>query len=580
MKRIILCIALATINLAVYSQEPIIGETYYDLQTNGSCQNRIYVYEDGTIGTTWTRGMEYFSFVDRGTGYNYFDGSVWQPWPEERIENQRCGWPSYAPYGESGELVVAHLSGADTVGLLFNKRTIKGTGGWTESLFTGPVGNETLLWPRMVTGGLNHEHIFLIAFSSPEANGGDPYQGLDGALLYSRSINGGNSWDIQNQIFPGMDSTEYNGFAGDCYAIAEPKDNIIAFVVGSFRTDMFLMKSIDYGQTFEKTIIWDNPYDTILPADTFYCVDGSVAVALDVSGKAHVVFGITNLWYNGGWYGDRSIDGIGYWNEDRPVFSSEVNALNPTGGPGSEMVTDYNLIGWAQDITGDGIVTYSPYNSFGYCNHYSVSSMVQLVTDDQNRIFIFYTSVTETYNNGIDNYRRLWSRSSLNGGETWGQFYHFFADDTTTIFNEYAFPSCAARSDDYIHLVAMIDMAPGIYNCPEENYYENNFQYIKVSKVDIVGIEPVIEKPGFEVSQNFPNPFSESTLVKVNLSVPANLTLDILNLLGQKVGPTKYFNGLTGNNNLKIERANLSPGVYYYNVRAGENSVTKKMIVK
>jgi hypothetical protein len=580
MKRIILCIFLSALSSALISQEEIIGHSYYDLQTNGSCQNRIYLFNDGTIGATWTRGISAPNYPDRGTGYNYYYGTTWQPWPTERIESQRCGWPSYATYGESGELVVAHLSGADTVGLLFNKRTIKGIGDWTESLFTGPDGFEVIYWPRMVTGGIDHNTIYLLVLTAPYYIGGSVYQGLDGALLYSRSMDGGSTWDIQNQILPGMDSTEYNGFTGDCYAFAEPKDNIVAFVVGSNKADLFLMKSTDNGQTFEKTKIWDNPYDTILPADTFYCVDGSVAVALDVNGKAHVAFGITNFYYDNNWFGDKSIDGIGYWNEDRPVFSSDVNALNPAGGPGSEMVPNYNLVGWAQDIDGDSIIMYLSCNEFGYCNHYSVSSMVQLVTDDQNRIFLIFTSVTETFDNGIMNYRRLWSRASLNGGETWGQFYHFFADDASTVFNEYSFPSCAARSDDYIHLVTMIDMEPGIYNCPSENYYENNFQYIKVLKDEIVGTTSNKEKPGFDVSQNFPNPFSESTEIKITLNKPSELTLDILNLLGNKVAGSRKICGKPGVNRVIIEKKDLPQGIYFYKINTGQTAVIHKMIIE
>ncbi|MEZ5197862.1 MAG: hypothetical protein R2764_16190 [Bacteroidales bacterium] len=52
MKRIIICFLLVAFNSLLYSQEEIIGETTYDLQTNGSCQNRIYYFEDGFIGTT------------------------------------------------------------------------------------------------------------------------------------------------------------------------------------------------------------------------------------------------------------------------------------------------------------------------------------------------------------------------------------------------------------------------------------------------------------------------------------------------------------------------------------------------
>ena len=125
----------------------------------------------------------------------------------------------------------------------------------------------------MVTGGADHNNIYLIALTLPLANYGTLYEGLDGALLYSRSTDGGETWDIHNQILPGMDSSAYSGFYHDGYAFAEPKDNIVAFVVGSFQSDLFLMKSTDYGQTFEKTIIWDNPYDLVtpsIPVDTFY----------------------------------------------------------------------------------------------------------------------------------------------------------------------------------------------------------------------------------------------------------------------------------------------------------------------
>ncbi|MEZ5196769.1 MAG: hypothetical protein R2764_10295 [Bacteroidales bacterium] len=49
-------------------EEEIIGNTYYDLQSNSSMQNRIFVYDDGTIGAVYTLGFDYPNFAgDRGT---------------------------------------------------------------------------------------------------------------------------------------------------------------------------------------------------------------------------------------------------------------------------------------------------------------------------------------------------------------------------------------------------------------------------------------------------------------------------------------------------------------------------------
>jgi hypothetical protein len=169
----------------------------------------------------------------------------------------------------------------------------------------------------------------------------------------------------------------------------------------------------------------------------------------------------------------------------------------------------------------------------------------------------------------------------LDGGQTWGQFYHLDGDDTTSIYTDYAFPSCAANSDENIYLTFMADIDPGMYCigdlCPPD---ENFIYFTSVPKDEIVSIDARKEDTSFEVSQNFPNPFAESAIIKVVLSEPSDLSLDILNLLGQKVAGTKRFKGKTGANTLKIERAGLASGVYYYNVRTGENSVTKKMIIK
>jgi len=107
--------------------ENIIGTSWYDLWSNYWASNRIHVYPDGTMAAVWTQGFVPAGFDGRGTGYNYFDGTNWGDDPTARIEDERTGWPSYAPLGETGEIVVAHL--AD--GLKISTRDVKGTGDWT-----------------------------------------------------------------------------------------------------------------------------------------------------------------------------------------------------------------------------------------------------------------------------------------------------------------------------------------------------------------------------------------------------------------------------------------------------------------
>ena len=64
------------------------GTTRYDDQSNASMQNRIYLFDDGTIGVTWIFGLDDAGgFTYRGAGYNYYDGNAWGDPPSKRIED-------------------------------------------------------------------------------------------------------------------------------------------------------------------------------------------------------------------------------------------------------------------------------------------------------------------------------------------------------------------------------------------------------------------------------------------------------------------------------------------------------------
>ncbi|MCB9014532.1 MAG: T9SS type A sorting domain-containing protein [Lentimicrobiaceae bacterium] len=81
------------------------------------------------------------------------------------------------------------------------------------------------------------------------------------------------------------------------------------------------------------------------------------------------------------------------------------------------------------------------------------------------------------------------------------------------------------------------------------------------------------------VSQNFPNPFNGITEVKVKLSVSTLLSLEVYNLVGQKVFEIPAVRASAGMHKLAVDSRNLIPGVYTYSVIAGGERQTRKMIV-
>jgi len=561
-----------------------LGVSTYDLQSNRSPQNRIWVYEDGTMAAVWTHDQDASgNSNNRGTGYNYFDGTEWGEMPTGKIEPYKTGWPSYSKYGENGEMFVVHHM---TDGLAYGIRETKGEGDWTMAIQAGPTGAVDISWPRGTTSGENNEIIHFISVTYQD------YLGQASCLLYSRSTDGGMSWDPENYNFDDLGPDEYYEVGGDCYDWAIPNADKLAFLVGDkWGLDLALMISDDEGESWDKSVVWESPYpvDPGMPTDTFYCADGTHHLAIDNDGLIHVAFGIQRIQIDdftaGSYTNFPLVEGIVYWNENRPAFSSNVNALNPYGHPDSEVVEDYSYVGWMQDIDGDGEVTIvDPLNAAEYQSGFS--SQPQLTIDDQNRIYLLYSSITETFVNapGTQNYRHIWARGSADGGDTWGEFTDL-QTDIIYYFDECVFPSVAPKvMDGKVYYYYQVDEEPGMAIQGDTDPVTNNNQRIMEVPVGVffpVGVEENLEAFSTEnVSQNFPNPFHGTSSVYVTLDKAAKLELSVTNMVGQTVFTIPAKEYPVGRQELVINADGFSSGVYFYTVKSGEKSVTRKMIVE
>jgi hypothetical protein len=270
---------------------------------------------------------------------------------------------------------------------------------------------------------------------------------------------------------------------------------------------------------------------------------------------------------------------VGYWNENRPMFSDDMDALCPyTDCAYSELVPDYSLIGYAQDVNQNG--TWDILGEVGIY-YIGASSQPQIVVDQNNEIYIVFSGVTETYNNGNQDYRHLWARYSPNG-DWWGPFTDI-TGDLIHVFDECVFPSVAPYTDDNFHLVYQVDIEPGMAVRGDLDPYGDNFMWhMKVPKDDIkVGIkENHSSLSESSVSQNYPNPFSKSSTVYVMLEKPATLGMEITNLIGQVVYTLPGKQYPAGRAELTIHAEGFDSGIYFYTVRSGEKSVTKKMMIE
>ncbi|MEO8150925.1 MAG: T9SS type A sorting domain-containing protein [Bacteroidia bacterium] len=578
--------------------EEKLGDTQYDLQTNEAILNRFVRNSDGTMSASWT----YVPFGDlataasRGTGYNYFDGTSWGPWPTVRIEpTDRTGFVNIVVTSSGKEMSIAHsstLAPAPLGGMLLTSRPAKGTGAWTEyPTALGKAEKDT--WSKAIAGGANGEtvHVICQGSGSPSV----PLYGQDGPVLYSRSLDGGDTWPVLRTVIPAIDSTHYKGFQGDGYSI-DTKGDEVAIVTGGWVTDLVLLKSMDNGTTWTSTIINQFPiamYDdaAMMLPDTNG--DGVGDNLEGNAGDAHVMIdnnGMCHVWYSTILIQDTSIadalggysnssDGLYYWNEgfgaNAPVIIAEAEDLNHNGQidiPSTSTVPLGGMGGYRGGLT----------------------QMPSSGIDAAGSMYVAYQSFDElsdtTFYPGIG-HKHIYVIKSLDNGVTWSCPFDALNTSPDSTIQEGVFACMAKSVDTDVHLIYQRDYAPGhalSTNTTEAgwNLDPSDIIYVKIPVTDLdnfnctTGINDNLNSTDFNVAQNVPNPATGITSITVTTAKTAKVTFTVTDVVGKVVYTENRGTVSPGSFTINFNTNQINKGLYFYTVKVGDNSVTKKMIVE
>ncbi len=79
--------------------------------------------------------------------------------------------------------------------------------------------------------------------------------------------------------------------------------------------------------------------------------------------------------------------------------------------------------------------------------------------------------------------------------------------------------------------------------------------------------------------QNEPNPFSSNTNIKYELNTASQVSLEITDILGKRVAVISEGMQSAGKHQIAFNGASLHAGMYFYTLRAGNQSITKKMVI-
>ena len=101
---------------------------------------------------------------------------------------------------------------------------------------------------------------------------------------------------------------------------------------------------------------------------------------------------------------------------------------------------------------------------------------------------------------------------------------------------------------------------------------------IEFSKLCPVGVEELAQSNSFSVTQNTPNPFNGTTTISVSTETASAVMVEVSNIMGQTIYSVNST--VNGTKEITLNSNNMEAGVYFYTVSVGEQTITKKMVVK
>jgi hypothetical protein len=96
--------------------------------------------------------------------------------------------------------------------------------------------------------------------------------------------------------------------------------------------------------------------------------------------------------------------------------------------------------------------------------------------------------------------------------------------------------------------------------------------------IDDPNAEVVINN--FRLEQNYPNPFNPSTTIKFTLPATGKITLEVYNIIGQKVATLVDQEMIAGEHRINWDARGIAAGVYFYQIQFNDNvGLTRKMVL-
>lgn len=187
-----------------------------------------------------------------------------------------------------------------------------------------------------------------------------------------------------------------------------------------------------------------------------------------------------------------------------------------------------------------------------------LSSFTAMV--NRNNVMLNWMTASEVNNMGFD-IERSKVKSQKSEEFAWEKIGFVDGNGTTTGVSTYSFTDEGLSSGVYNYRIKQID-------------FDGTFKYYNLSETVEIGVPE-----RFELAQNYPNPFNPNTVIGYQLPVIGFISLKVFDIIGNEVATLVNEYKSAGRYEVEFDASVLTSGVYFYVLRAGEYTQTKKMIL-
>lgn len=170
-----------------------------------------------------------------------------------------------------------------------------------------------------------------------------------------------------------------------------------------------------------------------------------------------------------------------------------------------------------------------------------------------NAVKLEWSTATEENNSGFEIQRR-------SAQSDWARVGFVEGSGNSATMKSYGFNDRNLGKGTYSYRIKQLD-------------YNGNFEYFELNGNVEIGVPDK-----FRLHQNYPNPFNPSTVISFDLPYESNVSLNIYDLSGRRIAELISNQFMTADyHKVTMNGANLSSGVYFYELRTAKEVQTGKM---